>query len=104
MPPPLPSILSSFNCSFGPRIILHRAPGILLLFFFLMILRPPRSTLFPYTTLFRSDAGRLADACGRRRSNSGGRAPPHEKPPGVRSEEHTCELQSLAYLECRLPL
>src|SRR2546425_5049844 len=82
-----------------------------------MIRRPPRSTLFPYTTLFRSDgrrygergrrvessrlqgrrlrAGlrRLADASrGARRGQAG------------RSEEHTSELQSLAYLVCRLLL
>src|SRR2546425_2704993 len=87
-----------------------------LLFFFLMIRRPPRSTLFPYTTLFRSE-GKV------------------EIPPngliyirfleevnipcyliarfnlrvkqvyrGLRSEEHTSELQSLAYLVCRLLL
>src|SRR6478609_10659444 len=65
------------------------------LFFFLMIRRPPRSTLFPYTTLFRS---RLTN-CGLPRSG--------ETPllvPCLRSEEHTSELQSLAYLVCRLLL
>src|SRR3712207_7397874 len=93
-----------------------------LLLFFLMIRRPPRSTLFPYTTLFRS------------RWNSG--APPLERPPRFasfwagavlrqgrqscsvvgrgraprwharrrRSEEHTSELQSRQYLVCRLLL
>src|SRR6185437_16330543 len=64
-------------------------------FFFLMIRRPPRSTLFPYTTLFRSyDEYRWA---------SGGYAfiGTRGKP---RSEEHTSELQSLAYLVCRLLL
>src|SRR6478609_10788432 len=64
-------------------------------FFFLMIRRPPRSTLFPYTTLFRSERAhrhRDADAgrCMRDRT--------------FRSEEHTSELQSLAYLVCRLLL
>src|SRR2546423_3874980 len=67
-------------------------------FFFLMIRRPPRSTLFPYTTLFRSR--RL------------GRGMDHDlvEPVvamgehGARSEEHTSELQSLAYLVCRLLL
>src|SRR2546425_6315288 len=88
-----------------------------LFFFFLMIRRPPRSTLFPYTTLFRSPRDLL------------GLGEPHELPclpavgsledavtvgdvaanrilPGadVRSEEHTSELQSLAYLVCRLLL
>src|SRR2546423_4974549 len=67
-------------------------------FFFLMIRRPPRSTLFPYTTLFRSDplhlAGRLGDRL---------HVPPH-RVGRRRSEEHTSELQSLAYLVCRLLL
>src|SRR5687767_15772697 len=74
-----------------------------------MIRRPPRSTLFPYTTLFRSglvigivlglafmalvavEAWRVGAAVG-------------ERYPGPRSEEHTSELQSLAYLVCRLLL
>src|SRR5215213_10351172 len=64
--------------------------------FFLMIRRPPRSTLFPYTTLFRSrparPPGRAAHAA-RRRS-----------PGRPRSEEHTSELQSLTKLVCRLLL
>src|SRR6478609_11587942 len=66
------------------------------LFFFLMIRRPPRSTLFPYTTLFRSD---------RRHAEQEARVPQRlRKRPAVRSEEHTSELQSLAYLVCRLLL
>src|SRR6185437_16727847 len=64
-------------------------------FFFLMIRRPPRSTLFPYTTLFRS--------CGRRRCAASW-CPPWAPPSPARSEEHTSELQSLAYLVCRLLL
>src|SRR2546423_10530975 len=82
-----------------------------------MIRRPPRSTLFPYTTLFRS---------GRRRDRPGARLPALEPRPALapalrpvradpalgavdqleqaRSEEHTSELQSLAYLVCRLLL
>src|SRR3982750_4977484 len=64
-------------------------------FFFLMIRRPPRSTLFPYTTLFRS----LVDALVRN---------PHLAALGdhhrVRSEEHTSELQSRSDLVCRLLL
>src|SRR2546425_11999760 len=71
-------------------------------FFFLMIRRPPRSTLFPYTTLFRSQYQPQ-----RRRSLGGRRREQHPLPrlhePG-RSEEHTSELQSLAYLVCRLLL
>src|SRR2546425_7300679 len=68
-----------------------------------MIRRPPRSTLFPYTTLFRSDLHRVGHFlhpalrwsignCGDRRAGR------------FRSEEHTSELQSLAYLVCRLLL
>src|SRR6266480_6518358 len=66
-----------------------------LLFFFLMIRRPPRSTLFPYTTLFRS-------------TPAGGRPEPVGTalgPPFLgRSEEHTSELQSHVNLVCRLLL
>src|SRR3712207_7894189 len=92
-----------------------------------MIRRPPRSTLFPYTTLFRSQ-GRLPDRPGPQRVAEGdaggvrgrlGRVA-HEQPelrrqglargvpaaaqPGLRSEEHTSELQSRQYLVCRLLL
>src|SRR4051794_41981105 len=67
-------------------------------FFFLMIRRPPRSTLFPYTTLFRSLSTALA--------NHPHTAP--DRPPGttyhLRSEEHTSELQSPVHLVCRLLL
>src|SRR2546425_7273109 len=86
-----------------------------------MIRRPPRSTLFPYTTLFRSgrttrlvrgDRGAGAGRPPRRDHRSGARGPralgregrrrrPHRR---GRSEEHTSELQSLAYLVCRLLL
>src|SRR5229473_6964521 len=65
-------------------------------FFFLMIRRPPRSTLFPYTTLFRS--------AGRRPRRPDGRALDAALAQADRSEEHTSELQSLAYLVCRLLL
>src|SRR5687767_15483997 len=69
--------------------------------FFLMIRRPPRSTLFPYTTLFRSCRERRRYRPGVRR-----RIPCAALRRGftVRSEEHTSELQSLAYLVCRLLL
>src|SRR2546425_8696772 len=85
-----------------------------------MIRRPPRSTLFPYTTLFRSPAprgvtrsrrprGPCPTTTRRRRSRRCISGPP--QPPFVssrrtcsRSEEHTSELQSLAYLVCRLLL
>src|SRR3712207_6896529 len=94
------------------------------MFFFLMIRRPPRSTLFPYTTLFRSAAGRRprrgapggpgalragaralisrengsSPAAGRSRTAARAAGPP------ARSEEHTSELQSRQYLVCRLLL
>src|SRR5229473_4907285 len=73
-------------------------------FFFLMIRRPPRSTLFPYTTLFRSRPGEAGMICTMPSAkypefDRGSRAV-HES----RSEEHTSELQSLAYLVCRLLL
>src|SRR6266571_5515704 len=66
-----------------------------LFFFFLMIRRPPRSTLFPYTTLFRSP--RIRPGRGTARSGRNRRG-------GARSEEHTSELQSHVNLVCRLLL
>src|SRR5256885_4021184 len=69
-----------------------------------MIRRPPRSTLFPYTTLFRSRS-----ACTRARPKRNGAAtqvstPLPRSPPTDRSEEHTSELQSPCNLVCRLLL
>src|SRR2546425_5851406 len=77
-----------------------------------MIRRPPRSTLFPYTTLFRSiprrPAGRddVAAPCRqhRNRQRDAGVHRPNTRALTARSEEHTSELQSLAYLVCRLLL
>src|SRR3712207_7417674 len=97
------------------------------MFFFLMIRRPPRSTLFPYTTLFRSrfvhDDHSRADPLHRPPDptpqtglhrhtwppiGQGYVLPvpqyPHPMASGVRSEEHTSELQSRQYLVCRLLL
>src|SRR3712207_8675891 len=95
------------------------------MFFFLMIRRPPRSTLFPYTTLFRSrhgedeavDHGRPHYQRPRPRSTammsatapmsvskSSLRARPFTIATALRSEEHTSELQSRQYLVCRLLL
>src|SRR2546425_4756580 len=82
-------------------------------FFFLMIRRPPRSTLFPYTTLFRSAA--IARHCGAEVPFVRPAALAADDAPSLgvvqhalrwleRSEEHTSELQSLAYLVCRLLL
>src|SRR2546425_4107611 len=78
-----------------------------------MIRRPPRSTLFPYTTLFRSRATpgsalpMARDWLGHRSALHGSPECPRVRPlehPWWRSEEHTSELQSLAYLVCRLLL
>src|SRR3712207_7523676 len=88
----------------------YRDMLLVFVFFFLMIRRPPRSTLFPYTTLFRSasarphvhfDAGKVHAKLGR--------AGPwwvllSADPRRSRSEEHTSELQSRQYLVCRLLL
>src|SRR5438874_13011723 len=71
-----------------------------LLFFFLMIRRPPRSTLFPYTTLFRSHVGQVADA----KVYDVALKIAGLAPTDVRSEEHTSELQSRRDLVCRLLL
>src|SRR3712207_7904005 len=92
-------------------------------FFFLMIRRPPRSTLFPYTTLFRSSlpVGNMTELRKKARSsgvylrvlkNTLARRAVAETPfsgltdqmVGPRSEEHTSELQSRQYLVCRLLL
>src|SRR3712207_8697310 len=87
------------------------------MFFFLMIRRPPRSTLLPYTTLFRS----TPECSGHRRTSittsalharrmtcstatSGTCTTPARTVRGLRSEEHTSELQSRQYLVCRLLL
>src|SRR6266568_5632009 len=67
----------------------------LLFFFFLMIRRPPRSTLFPYTTLFRAQAHEITPVPG---------AVPRPGTRARRSEEHTSELQSQFHLVCRLLL
>src|SRR3712207_7263788 len=85
-----------------------------------MIRRPPRSTLFPYTTLFRSTehvvagdavleaaqaAGAGGDVAAHGRDRAAARVGREQQPlPGSRSEEHTSELQSRQYLVCRLLL
>src|SRR2546425_7960828 len=99
------------------------------LFFFLMIRRPPRSTLFPYTTLFRSNSRHekklqrgfrvdpdpagvtpkmsvenFLEAGPTKKSLGTPESPPDSRCMKQRSEEHTSELQSLAYLVCRLLL
>src|SRR2546422_8333098 len=94
------------------------------IFFFLMIRRPPRSTLFPYTTLFRSpqiahmlstcppvstydESARSGAGSRTRRQNMTVRSSTESAPrriAGFRSEEHTSELQSRLHLVCRLLL
>src|SRR3712207_7074831 len=97
----------------------------MVIFFFLMIRRPPRSTLFPYTTLFRSGSSakreprprlgttaRRADDLERATDRRDTIVQPAQSAAGlehrsagpVRSEEHTSELQSRQYLVCRLLL
>src|SRR2546425_13184296 len=82
-------------------------------FFFLMIRRPPRSTLFPYTTLFRSLPHDTSESESAPAHARGAACNPQWAARTVevasklelrRSEEHTSELQSLAYLVCRLLL
>src|SRR2546430_12881452 len=79
-------------------------------FFFLMIRRPPRSTLFPYTTLFRSESARGSLRQGRGGARDAALSPSRCAGGGVlgarqeRSEEHTSELQSQSNLVCRLLL
>src|SRR2546427_585275 len=92
-------------------VTLHEVITFFVRIFFLMIRRPPRSTLFPYTTLFRSEP------LSRRRSRSGSvmslasaqRHPGRGRSPkrrfgDRRSEEHTSELQSQSNIVCRLLL
>src|SRR5438034_5025333 len=74
-----------------------------------MTRRPPRSTLFPYTTLFRSENAKLAGEDWERITQQYGTRVFSAKPavdlrPGLRSEEHTSELQSHSDLVCRLLL
>src|SRR5438552_14964520 len=79
-------------------MLFHGSSSSITFFFFLMIRRPPRSTLFPYTTLFRSRGPGVGRAA-RERGDRVGRGGPH-----TRSEEHTSELQSPDHLVCRLLL
>src|SRR5438046_7378935 len=76
---------------------------LLLFFFFLMIRRPPRSTLFPYTTLFRSVGPERRTPVGVDHRTETSR-PRFAVSIASRSEEHTSELQSLTNLVCRLLL
>src|SRR2546430_12812710 len=69
-----------------------------------MIRRPPRSTLFPYTTLFRSKSGRFTEYLLPRQTNIRRVFVDNSTTPVTRSEEHTSELQSQSNLVCRLLL
>src|SRR2546422_1627642 len=73
-------------------------------FFFLMIRRPPRSTLFPYTTLFRSVLAQLPRVGQPRQRLPARHLQRRGRRTGTRSEEHTSELQSRLHLVCRLLL
>src|SRR5260370_9709052 len=89
---------SFYSCSYS---LLTSNPFFFLMIFFLMIRRPPRSTLFPYTTLFRSahpDDQLFGQAAHVHHAQAGGRGE------FDRSEEHTSELQSHLNLVCRLLL
>src|SRR5258708_36530998 len=85
-----------FSCASAPR------PS--LIFFFLMIRRPPRSTLFPYTTLFRSGSGPSPGSCSRSAGPQSCHVTSSYAETWSRSEEHTSELQSPDHLVCRLLL
>src|SRR2546430_8753539 len=74
------------------------------IFFFLMIRRPPRSTLFPYTTLFRSHGARTAARSLLAPPRGASLGWENQDLPRARSEEHTSELQSQSNLVCRLLL
>src|SRR5205823_13461185 len=100
-----------YTSAFFELLRLYSCARLFFFFFFLMLRRPPRSTLFPYTTLFRSDSratrGLLSSTTPRSTHCSGPNTPRVARvlsPIRLRSEEHTSELQSLAYLVCRLLL
>src|SRR5687768_18457584 len=89
------------------RMLLRHQHHSVSVFFFLMIRRPPRSTLFPYTTLFRSawSAGGISAISSRKTvPPSAVSSRPRFCILETRSEEHTSELQSRLHLVCRLLL
>src|SRR5690349_22355951 len=97
-------LLSSSSPSLPLLLLFHLS----IFFFFLMIRRPPRSTLFPYTTLFRSRRARAdprhqGPLC-RHHAGAELAGPGGRRRPRLRSEEHTSELQSRRDLVCRLLL
>src|SRR5436305_14032423 len=92
----LPSPIYFYNLIFSVIHIILLYNLHILIFFFLLIRTPPRSTLFPYTTLFRSIGWWRRGRAARRRVRCRAAA--------RRSEEHTSELQSRPHLVCRLLL
>src|SRR2546429_8230812 len=86
-------------------VLFSPEPTSSLFFFFLMIRRPPRSTLFPYTTLFRSRLSVVGDSSFFFNSGVSAVDPANHRMFVIRrSEEHTSELQSRLHLVCRLLL
>src|SRR5699024_12773663 len=102
----IPSLLHRLSTSDQSTYYLCLSPhlsSLFFLFFFLMIRRPPRSTLFPYTTLFRSED--FLHAMGKNQASfERGMALLSQVAKELRSEEHTSELQSRFDLVCRLLL
>src|SRR4249919_2603319 len=95
-------IISGSPSQFSSALAAHHQTAGERCFFFLMIRRPPRSTLLPYTTLFRSKASAGCSPCCLRRIRVGMGTDGAER--RLRSEEHTSELQSRENLVCRLLL
>src|SRR5947207_14542975 len=101
--------MSTLSCTLDSYDILSRRftyaiHRLLFCFFFLIIRRPPRSTLFPYTTLFRSNCGERQKPTGLRAVFRLLRQTTQLGRTKIRSEEHTSELQSHSDLVCRLLL
>src|SRR5207253_11253148 len=99
----------------GSKTMKHPSARACRIVFILRLLRPPRSALFPYTTLFRSGRRRVGrprglavavapDADGLDVRGRAAQPPPAAGDGGARSEEHTSELQSRGHLVCRLLL
>src|SRR5258708_27148314 len=93
------AVIFAISVLFSCSVLRYSALCFTLFFFFLMIRRPPRSTLFPYTTLFRSPTPCLGKVWAHLGPES---ASPYWRI--IRSEEHTSELQSPDHLVCRLLL
>src|SRR2546422_11254880 len=97
----MPHHHKSFSYIYPFYLFTYHPHNSYVLFFFLMIRRPPRSTLFPYTTLFRSKWNAVRQRRSPAENAWSVRAPSSS---WMRSEEHTSELQSRLHLVCRLLL